>query len=65
MYFNDGIGSISVDNKKLEELLAMLRLIEEAAGLAPMPKRDHATVQEAASKLREFINAQFEKSDRG
>lgn len=54
-----------MDNKKLEELLAMLRLIEEAAGLAPMPKRDHATVQEAASKLREFINAQFEKSDRG
>lgn len=40
-------------NKK--ELIEMIALLESAAGLAPMPKRDHALCQQAAEALRKFI----------
>lgn len=50
---------------KAEDYLAMIRMLEEAAALAALPKRDHAACQEAASKLREYVTAQFtDKTDK-
>lgn len=51
-YSGDGDGSMSVNKK---ELIEMIALLESAAGLAPMPKRDHALCQQAAEALRKFI----------
>lgn len=38
-----------------KELLEMITMIENAASMAAMPKRDHALCQQAAEMLRKFV----------
>ena len=44
-------------NTTRKELLDMATLLENAASLAAMPKRDHALCQQAAEELRKFLEA--------